>query len=370
MTLVYICVAVAALLFMITVHELGHYMAAKALGFRVNEFAVGFGKPLFKHVSKKTGEVFSIRLVPLGGYCAFEGEGSAGSPGAEAAAEPNPFTRTKSGLVGRTGTPYNETKPWQRLIVLFAGVFMNFVCGVIFAFILLVAVGYNNTVTITKINENSPIYATEIKEGDVITAVNGTKMSYLNGFTALVGKYGLGDEFTLSVRGKGDILVSKDFYYAGPDATEKTIALGIEEGIIEYEKMSAGPAVGKAFEFSFELAWLVLSFLGKMVVGQVSIDEMGGTLSTISVMSQAVSAGLINLLILIPLISINLAVFNLLPVPALDGARMVFVLIEWIRGKPVNPELENRIHMIGLLALLGFVILLDFNYLVIQKLLH
>ena len=368
---VYICVAVLALMFMITVHEFGHYLAAKLLKFKVNEFSIGFGKAIFKHKSKRTGEIFSIRMIPLGGYCAFEGEDEAGSAFTGGNKQQSEMG-VKSSLAPKEGEiRYDQQKPWKRLVVLFSGAFANFVCGIVFCFILVTCVGYYQNVKITSVENpetSSWQYSTQIKTGDIITEINGEKMSLLKNYNSKMSKFGEGEKFTLTILRNGAVLheeVSKE-KITREDGTRYT-GLGLLSGEIHYEKMSIGAGVGKAFSFSWELAILILNFLGQMVTGKISWSEMGGTFSTISIMSEAISYGMVNLLILIPLISINLAVFNLLPIPALDGARMVFVFIEWVRGKPINPAIENRIHTIGLLVLLGFVLLLDLNYLVFSR---
>jgi len=358
---VYILVAVAVLCFMITVHELGHYLAAKALKFRVNEFAIGFGKALFKY-KKKNGEVISIRMVPLGGFCSFEGEDEAGSPGADHSAA------RAVAPDGTEYTPFSKMAPWKRLVVLFCGPFANFICAIVFSFILMMAIGYHQEVKVTEMNPASH-YATVLKSDDVLVGINGKKFTLLKNYQSRTGEFGLNEEFSFMVMRDGnliDVTVAKHEIIQ-KDGVKKW-SIGIEDGEISYVKLGFGAALGKAFKFSLELAWLVLSFLGKMVTGQVALSQMGGTFATISVLSQSVSYGMINLLIMIPLISANLAIFNLLPIPALDGARMVFVFIEWIRGKPINPAIENRIHNIGLLILLGLIVFLDLNYLVFQRL--
>ena len=396
MTFVYILVAVAALLFMITIHELGHYIAAKILKFRVKEFAIGFGKAIFKHTNKKTGEVFSIRLIPLGGYCAFEGEDDAGSGFsnagnkndtiAEDAGAPSAEIGSPAGGKARNATkndrfeldkdgkpyiPFNKMAPWKRLIVLFCGAGANFLTAIVFSFILLTCIGYHQEVKMV-VDHASPNYYNVtldkgIKDGDILTGINGTKFSLLNNYQTQIAKYD--DKMTFQIVREGvskDVEVAKSDIYP-LDGGAKYHGVGIIGGEISYVKMNVGAAIGQSFVFAGELAWLVLSFFGKMITGQVALSAMGGTFSTIAVLSETVSASMINLLIMIPLISANLAVFNLLPIPALDGARMVFVFIEWVRGKPVNPALENRIHTIGLMVLLGLVVLLDLNYLVFQR---
>ena len=372
MAVVWIFVAIMALLFMITIHELGHYIAAKILGFRVNEFAIGFGKAIYKHTNKKTGEVFSIRMIPLGGYCAFEGQ-------------EDPIVGQKKrdeSMYTKKGGDYNDMAPWKRIVVLASGVLFNFICAIVFCLILVMGVGYNHEVKIDRVDENTHM-STTFNVGDRIVAVNGEKMTLLKNYNTLVAPIGRGAEntFTMDIWRKSTGEVEKNVpVYKGEvtpldGKTPPYYTLGFG-GKIDYIQMDFIPACGKSVVLSFEFAKMILEFLGKMVTGQISFSEMGGTFSTIAVMGEAISAhdgqpwysGLLNLLILIPFISVNLAVFNILPIPALDGARIVFVAIEWVRGRPVNRDLEERIHLIGLLCLLGFVLLLDFNYLILQRL--
>ncbi|MDR0462593.1 MAG: site-2 protease family protein [Christensenellaceae bacterium] len=378
MMFVYVLVAILTLLFMITVHEVGHYLAAKLLKFRVNEFAIGFGKAIFKHTNKKTGEIFSLRMFPLGGFCAFEGEGDAGSPGANKTA-----TQTLEGPhVGKGGhrttavrftpdgkpiTPFNEMAPWKRLIVLFSGAFFNFICAVVFSIILVGAMGYYQQAKITKVDSASHLNGT-LKTGDIVKEVNGKKFTFLNNFQSRIAPFKINEEFKMTIVRDGQtkqVTVKKA--QIDPIDGERYWALGISSEV-SFIKLGFGGAIEKGFVFSGELVWMMLKLLGQMATFKVSFSQMGGTFSTISVMGQAISTSWMTILILIPLISVNLAVVNLLPIPALDGARMVFVLIEWVRGKPVNPELENRIHMIGLFILFGFMILLDLNYLIFSRL--
>jgi len=208
---------------MITIHELGHYLAAKMLKIQVTEFSIGFGKAIFKRTSKKTGEVFAIRMIPLGGYCAFADEDAAGSGFTKKKeepialvekTEPNAIQEEKmwhqqnyqqsSGIKIEKSTndkklfTYTEAAPWRRLIVLFSGAFFNFVSAIIFSVILLMIVGYTQGVMINTLTQNSASWGV-ITPGDTILAVNGQEFTLLRGFGAVMSQFSAGDTVTLRI---------------------------------------------------------------------------------------------------------------------------------------------------------------------------
>lgn len=332
----YVLLAIVILLFMITIHELGHYTAGKILKFKINEFSVGFGKALFSK-TKKNGEVFSIRLIPLGGYCAFEGEDTA----------------------NENSDSFNAQAPWKRLIVLFSGAFFNFLSAIVFSVILLSVVG-NGQMQVNSVEGiNNSIERLQV--GDVITHANGEKLSFLNGgLTGITQNVKIGEDITLNIIRNGEkmeVVVQK---FAVMENGSEVGKFGLTTS---YQKNSFGQACLQAVPFSFEMAWECLVILGELLIGKYGLQDIGGPITTIGAMANASSISMLNYLLLIPLIAVNLAVFNLLPIPALDGAKMVFVLIEWIRGKPINRDLENKIHTVGLIVLFGFVILVDLLHL-------
>ncbi len=423
-SILYIILAIVVLLFMILIHEFGHYTAGKLLKFKINEFSVGFGKAIFKK-TKKNGEVFSLRIFPLGGFCAFEGE-----------------DEDKPDSIGA----FNSQKPWKRLIVLFMGAFFNFLSAIIFAAILLMSFGYADKVQINSViippsvvEENTEW----LMEGDIIHAVDGKETNFINDeyFFNMIEKYDAEQDFVVSVYRNCenvDITIHKSWFeieskfdevrgkklYAlneidkfeyfveqsengkykvhninhdvtntideetglvtisfgtGNEKYEKTFKLEFDEEnnpILTSAKVGVTTknyvygffeAIGKAFEFCFGWAWKILKALFQLVTGQTALAEMGGTITTVKLMASSSQANIANLMLLIPVISINLAVFNLLPFPALDGARMVFVLIEWIRKKPVNRKLEGTIHFAGLIIIFAFVIIMDILQLFVFK---
>ena len=488
-----VVVAVLILLFMVTVHEAGHYFAGKIFGFKINEFAIGMGPAIFRK-QMKNGEFFSIRIFPLGGFCAFEGEdeeteGKESDPGA-----------------------FNNKKPWQRIIVLLAGATMNFISAIL---ILILATGIYGQSSfqafevmpataesayslqtndiIVKVNNKNIYIVTDLsdalkgkKAGDLvdvevlrnagsaervnygdcrretvkvrllcdpiaenlqdtsavlkslgIATIFGVTESTNTDFTKLIkGDYFLRiatekpelfDAAKASEAGYTDLVVFEDkvkktyavneekymaekrmftlsdlraelknysegetvYFYISrstetaserilleykldgfTDAVKATDA-GIDSylGISSVGESCRITSVGVRYGFfqtiwrgtvnAFNSAGVTFKALGQLFTGKLGIDALGGPITTISITSTYVSYGFEYLLQMAGLIGVSLAAFNILPIPALDGARAVFVLIEWVRGKPVNRKVEAMIHAIGLIALLLFAVVVD-----------
>jgi len=349
----YLLIAIVVFAILIFIHELGHYTFGKIFKFKINEFSIGFGKALWQKQGKD-GVLYAIRIVPLGGYCAFEGEDG---ESAEAGA-------------------FNTMAWWKRAIVLFGGVFFNFISACIIAIPLLATLGTG----ITKINsfqtvEDVPEIVQNYDEsdpfklhvGDIILEVNGVEPTFLNGgSTGLMSNQGEGAEYTIKIRRDQRIIDievknitsfevnGKEYYSAGI-------------GTQSYVKMSVGEAFLNAVPFCGEAAWECVSILGKLLTFNYDISNLGGPITAVKAIGEAASVNMIFILMFFVVLSINLAVFNALPIPALDGARIIFVLIEAIRKKPIKREVEQKIHMIGLMILFGFVILVDFLQLFIFR---
>lgn len=409
-----IVLALLVFMFMITVHEFGHFLAGRLLKFQINEFAVGMGPKLFSKKAKD-GTTYSLRVLPFGGFCAFEGENEDG--------EENPRA-------------FNNQKPWKRIIVLLSGALFNFISAIVICAILFV--GYGETVVkVNDVYEYAPTINQQL-EGKVLYKINGKKLFVIDG----ISQY-LDDEMTIEVidengnvqtiegvlRGtyvtptvnvvgadivsddgahkiaKGDTLYSvtladgsvKYFSKAGdyqsiiaditgpyvltvintqgvhykytiPDnlylsqritvVESQYTGVGMSIGYVKY-KFSFGEAMSRVLPYCGETAMTILRTLGNLITGVIGIESVGGPISTIGITSQVVATGFSNVLYLIVLISINLAVFNLLPVPALDGCQIVFCIIEWIAGKPIDRKIQGWINGIGLIVLLGFAVLVD-----------
>lgn len=354
-----VLLAILILLAMITVHEFGHYVAGKIFHFKINEFAIGFGPALFKH-KKKNGELVSVRCLPLGGYCAFEGEDSD---------NPHPDA-------------FNNKKPWQRIIVLFAGAFMNYLLALLLIVISFSACGQLLLMTFVEPAADPAYNEYSLQDKDIIISCEG-KDIYLTTdlMDALEGKK-QGDlvKFTLSREEEGrrtiqtvQVMLRADADFA--DLTDtKTLwdALGIQKAYAEdgetysyriyttaFKGFGFFETIGRSFVYSFRIGGTIFKVLGQLLTGNLGLDAFGGPVSTIKITSQIASRGFQQFLEISAFIGVNLAVFNLLPIPALDGSKIVFTVIEWIRGKPINRKVEAVIHAVGFVLLLGFAVLVD-----------
>lgn len=429
MTVVYIVVAILVFLLMILIHELGHYTAGKLLKFKINEFSIGFGKSIYSKTNK-SGEKISIRIFPIGGYCAFEGENEAGN-------KKNPQA-------------FNNQKPWKRMIVLFSGAFFNFLSAIIFCFILLVSFGFD----IMQIKGDPTIYQDKLYDGDAIYQVDGINVNFATNGTMvdLLKRVDEDEAFSLTVKrlnnetGKYEMVVVENLYlqhkfnsniilyddpisglqYAldadkmfteeeytdtsndeiydtGGNFKEEISVFEDEEENIIYVLLSTGvydeseiadisnneiyyyigdnpvynfpsyqlyprpfwEALGQSVVLAIMMAWVVLKALWMLITLQIPISQIGGPVATISFIVTSTQISIVNLFILLPLIAANLAMFNLLPFPALDGAQMVFTGVEWIRKKPMNQKVQGMINMCGLIFLLGFVVIVDILYFIL-----
>ena len=379
----FILLALVALMFMIVVHESGHYFAGKLLGFRIDEFAIGFGPPIIKKRNKKTGELFTVRILPLGGFCAFRGEdedgglsasdmervytrgGAACAAAASAGADVREADRTKAD----EGIPFNRQKPWKRLIVLFSGALFNFLSAIFIITIYFTAYGQILPVVsaVYDVNGESNVFL----PGDVILAKDGLQVNIMtqddvaNAFedvktgtkykilrdgkamtvTATVGSYTLGEEY----------LDDGEF----PEKTGVGIVYGVES-----VKLGFFRSLGRSFGFSFFIVFKILASIGALLTGQVGLEAAGGTITVITTIANLSASGFGSFLYVVAIISANLAVMNLLPIPSLDGSRMLFTLIEMIFRKPVPRKVEAVIHAVGMILILLLAVFLDIFHLV------
>ncbi len=419
----YVIVALLALMVMIVVHELGHYVAGKLLGFKIDEFAIGFGPKIFKRVNKKTGELFSIRPFPIGGFCAFHGEDADGA----LLDENGEQVKDENGNIVKDPQAFNNQKAWKRLIVLFSGAFMNFMSAIVIITIYFAAYGQ---ILPTVVGTHYEAQAELLQEGDVILSINSKQVNIVTEEDIDSAFEKLGDSAKFKVLRKDKTVklsVSKRYYIpfeegdyiisvngealdeplpyqrlsecALADTDEPLSLLMVKldadgketgakssatvqrganpndkEGYYSYgfgitrsvsqAKLPFFLALGRSFGFSFYIVFKILASLGALITGKIGLASAGGTITTIGVMAKVSALGFGNFLYVVAVISANLAVMNLLPFPALDGSRMLFTLIEIVFRKPVPRKIEAVIHTVGLILLIVLAVFLDIFHLV------
>ncbi|NLN14678.1 MAG: RIP metalloprotease RseP [Tissierellia bacterium] len=319
--------AIFVFLLVILLHELGHFSIAKLVGIKVNEFSIGMGPKLFQ--TRKGETQYSLRLLPIGGYVRMEGE-------EEDSNDPRAF---------------NNASTLARIAVVAAGAIMNF----ILAFVVFSIVSFNlgePTTTIGEILPDSPAQHGGLMEGDRIIAINQTETKSWDELSNAIANSD-GNELDIRIIRDG----KEENLYIKPSLQEGRLMIGI---VPKYEK-SLLAGIRGGFESTITFIGLMFDFVKMLFTGQVTIEHLSGPVGVINEIGQAAKMGFLNLLLLLGFISVNLGFFNLLPIPALDGSRLVFLFIELIRGKPVNPEKENFVHFVGLIFLLGLMLVVTYK---------
>ncbi len=325
MTTAFVAIIVFGLL--VLIHELGHFTVAKLVGIKVHEFSIGMGPKL---VQVKKGETaYSVRLLPLGGYVSMEGED-------EKSDDPRSF---------------NNKSVLQRIAVIFAGPFMNFILAIALFSIIFYSIGVPTT-RINKVIDQSPAQISGIQSGDIIQSIDGEEMD---------SWYKIIDTISNSKDETMNITIVRDGYKidktvnAIRNLDTDRITIGIETTI----KKSIGASIGNGFVAMKTITTDILVFLkGLLMRGSNSGGEVMGPVGIIGLVGEVAKTGWLDLMNLTAVLSVNLGLMNLLPIPALDGSRIIFLLAELVRGKPVDTEKEGMIHLIGfgiLITLMLFV---------------
>ncbi len=323
-------VAVVVFLILIVIHEFGHFIAAKLLGVRVNEFAVGFGPKLFAFKGKET--TYKLNLIPLGGYCAMEGEDE--QSGDERA--------------------FCNKKPWRRFLIVSMGAIFNIILGFILIGCTLLPTKVFTTTTVAGFYEGAVSSDYGLEEGDKILKVDGRR---------ILTTYDLSYSFTNVDDGKIDITVLRD----GEKKELKDVKFGTEEeeGIsyltvdftVEGKKRTFGSFLSQTVKTTASYFLVIWRSLIDLLCGKYGLSAVSGPVGVTATIGTAAKMGLVNLLPIMSLITVNLGIFNLLPIPALDGGRLMFILFEMITGKPVPQKYESIIHAVGFALLIGIMLL-------------
>ncbi len=351
----YILLAILIFGLLIIVHEFGHFIAAKSLGVKVNEFSVCMGPAL---IQKTVGETtYSLRAIPIGGFCAMEGED-------EASDNPRAFT---------------SAKWWKRLIILVAGSFMNFLAG--FVIIMLVFSGAQafGTPQIESVYPGSAMEEAGVLPGDTLCSIDGQRV-YLDSDVSLLLSRLRTDRADLVVKRNGEkitlsnaLIEKREFEVDG----EKRLLYGIN---LHVEEATFGALLRNSWYSCVDFSRMVWMGLSDLITGRAGLRDVGGPVTIVHTMSETgkaastTAAGVQNVFYLAAFIAVNLAVMNMLPIPALDGGRVFFLLVttvlEMFLRRKINPKYEGYIHaagMILLLALMAFITFHDVWMLVFKK---
>lgn len=339
MSIIYFILVLSITIF---IHELGHFLFAKKAGIYVYEFCIGMGPRIFMFKRKNDETEYGIRLFPIGGFVQMAGE----------EVEVDEEVPKEKRMQSKTWT--------ERFLTIIAGVMFNFLLAIITFTIVGCVVGVpNDKVIVSDINHEYIDYETNLQKGDLITKINGKKVANQ-------------DMFLLEFQ-----LVNKQTLYLEvkhQDNKIETVEIVPKEEKVDdtvvYKygfSLDATPSKDftKIITYGFTKTWnlIVQMFytILYLVTGKLSLDSLSGPIGIYNVVSESAKAGFINIIYLIGFLCVNVGFINLLPIPAFDGGRILFMIIEKIKGSPVNPKVENIIHAVGLVLLMILMLVITWN---------
>jgi regulator of sigma E protease len=336
-----IIIAVLVLAVLVIVHEWGHFIAARKIGIPVHEFSVGFGPALYSR--KRNGVLYSLRVIPLGGYVKMAGEGL-------------------EDLEAEDG--FAKRKPWEKVVVALAGPLMNFVFAVLVFIFLFAGIGVphaNEKPIIGGVVAGQPASVAGLQSDDLILGLNEEPVATWLAFTDRLSALPVGAEALLEIDRGGQVF-TVTLSTVKNDATGRSM-IGVTNQVV-YEKQGLLSAVKSGLVHTYTMSVALLGGLVDMVSGAVNKDDIAGPLGIITMIGDTARAGLVSLLSFTGFLSINLGILNLLPIPALDGSKVLFAFIESIRRKPIPLEKEAMVTWIGFLFLMGLILFATYNDLV------
>ena len=326
-----IIIAILIFGFLILIHELGHYVFARIFKVSITEFSIGMGPKLFKYVSKKTGITYALSAIPFGGYVAMVGEG-------EESDDPNSF----------------DKKPAvQRFIITVMGALVNIVAGFIAMLIFTAIVRFGGTEVAAFLDTDYTATSADFLEvGDTITHINGKRVTISDELSYEIMRSGY-KPIDVTVIRDGRTLVLEDVTF--PTAEESGQVFGVMDFQVYASEKNLGSVIVQSFAKSVLIVRMCWETLFDLITGRYTIAAVSGPVGISEAIGNAASQDGVMLIYIVAVISINLGVMNLLPLPALDGGRSVFTLLEMIFGKRIlKLTTENTIHAVGLAILLLF----------------
>ncbi len=336
MNLLYILLTLVTISALALVHELGHYLTARAFGVGINEFAVGMGPKILSRRSGKTGIVYSLRLFPIGGFVSMVGEDEASD--AENALSKKPV--------------------WQRMIITVAGSFMNILTGIVLMAVVVSMTPKLGGTTVAQFDENATSVNFGLEVGDEIVRVDGVRVHVAAELSYEV-MHSAVKPIDIVVRRAGELITLKDVEF--PLKSSDGVTFGMPDFFVLQEEKNALSVIKHSFWRSVSTVKMIWESIFDLLTGRYGIDAVSGPVGVAGAVSDAAKSGLSDFLYLVVVIAMNLGVFNLLPLPALDGGRLFFQTVELIRRKPVKPEVEGYVHFAGIILLLLLMVLITFK---------
>ncbi len=338
MIILYLLLTLLLLGVLVFLHEGGHFLLARLNGITVNEFAIGMGPKIFSRVSKKSGIRYSIRAFPIGGFVSMAGED-------EASDDVNAFC---------------NKNVWRRISTVLAGPVTNIVVGFL-GMLVLVALTGPATNIVAKFFDDATSDDYGLQVNDKIVAVNDVKTHTGNEVVYEITYQG-DEPLDLTVIRDGERIVLEDVVF--PTVEESGVTLGnydMQFYGIDEENITFGVVISHTFWRTYSTAKMVWDSLADLVTGRFGLDAVSGPIGMTELVGSALASGWESLLYLWVIISVNLGVMNLLPLPALDGGRLIFLLWEAVTRKPVNKTVEAYINAAGLLILMAFMLIITFK---------
>ncbi|MBR5314341.1 MAG: site-2 protease family protein [Clostridia bacterium] len=331
-----ILIAILIFGFLIFIHELGHYLTARLFKVGINEFALGMGPKILSKTSKKTGIVYSFRLLPIGGFVSMVGED-------EDSDDENAL---------------NNKPVWQRMIIVAAGAFMNVLVGVLVVLIIVCSTKNLATNIVAEFDENSQLVTQGLMVNDEIVKIGNQRVFTGRDMLEAVMFEGA-DTVDVTVKRDGKLVVLKDVDF--PRLSQGKMTFGTVDFKVYGEGRSFVNIIKHTIFYSKSTVNMIWKSLLYLVTGKVGVEQMSGPIGVTSAIGTAAKSGLTSLLDLTAMLALNLGIFNMLPFPALDGGRFVFMIYELIFKKPIKREVEGYIHFAGLCLLMLLMVVVGFN---------
>ncbi|MGN1422814.1 MAG: M50 family metallopeptidase [Oscillospiraceae bacterium] len=347
-----VVIAIVVFCVIIVLHELGHFIAAKLCGIYVKEFALGMGPVIFKKKGKET--TYALRAIPVGGFCSFESDfdDEIDSEGNTVQTEPNPRA-------------YNRKPVWQRILVILAGPVMNLILGYIVVVISLCSSSVIASTTIAEFRDQS-VSSSALMVNDEILSIDGMTVFSISDVTYKLQNSDRRNSngnlvFDIEVKRNGEKLLLKDVEFMTMENSDGSTGVYFDFRVYRLEK-TFGNIVTEAFRESASTARVIFMTLIDLISGKYGLNALSGPIGVGTVLAEAVSKyTFADLMYVISLITINVGVFNLVPIPSLDGGKLIFLIIEAIRRKPVKPQVEGMVHFVGFALLMLVMVIALFN---------